>query len=453
MEFFNHFPSVVKDIFDAVKAHGGEAYIVGGYVRDEYLQIKGNKDVDVEVYKLEPQHLHIVLEKFGHVRQIGRSFSVFKIDELPEFDFALARKETKTGHTYQDFKMEYIIDTDFKAASLRRDLTINSILLDPYSGEFIDPYLGIEDLKHKVIRHIDEKTFKEDPLRILRVARMQAKLPDFKIDEETKKICQDMVEDLQYLSKERVYQEYTKILLSLQPSLGLTFLLEIGALLSPLDELIHTHQRLDFHPEGSVFHHTMLVVDLAALCKHQAKNQIGFMWSALLHDIGKLDVTTPEGKAPNHDLVGENKAYLFMQKLSCDKKLSTYVSLMVRCHMILMKASREKKMKAYPYLRVLKRLDKIVDIDDLALLCKCDKMGRARIDSSSIEKFDAYITKMKQDYGIIALSPLVTGKDLKALGYNPSVLFSKILDEAYEKQLLGKNKDAIIHYILKHYER
>ncbi|MFQ9923932.1 MAG: CCA tRNA nucleotidyltransferase [Beduini sp.] len=452
MEFFSHFSPIVKAVFDAIKHSGGDAYIVGGYVRDEWLKLKGNKDIDVEVYGLEPQHLHITLKKFGDTQQIGRSFSVFKLACLPNFDFALARKEKKTGDGHRDFVMEYLTDKNFKEACKRRDLTINSILLDPYSGELIDPNGGIQDLENKIIRLIDENTFKEDPLRVLRVARMQAKLPEFHIDPQTKQVCKEMTGQLIHLSKERIFQEYSKLLLSTQPSLGLSFLYEINALPKPLYLLAKTMQRADFHPEGNVFNHTLLVVDLAALCKDKAVDPLGFMWSALLHDIGKPAVTTDQGKAPNHDLIGEPLAYKFMYDLSGNKRLSTYVSLMVRCHMVLMNASRQG-MKPYPYLKVLKRLEGRVSIDDLALLCKCDKMGRARIDCQSIENFNAYIDKMKKNYGMIALPPLVSGQDLKDLGYLPNPAFSKILEDAYDKQLSGKDKQQLINYILSKYER
>lgn len=452
MEFFSHFPPLVKDVFDAIVEAGGRPYIVGGYVRDEWLKLKGNKDVDVEVYGLESQHLHIVLKKFGETKQIGRNFGVFKLEKLPDFDFALARKEKKIGETHQAFKMEYITNVDFKEACRRRDLTINSILLDPYSQQLIDPYLGLNDLKNKVIRIVDEKTFREDPLRLLRVARIQAKLPEFTIDEQTKKQCKEMKDYLIYLSKERIFQEYSKLLLSCQPSKGLSFLYEIEALPKEISRMAKTCQRLDFHPEGNVLNHTLLVVDLAALCKDKTSNPLAFMWSALLHDIGKPSVTTAQGKAPHHDIVGEPLAYQLMYDLSQNKSLATYVSLMVRCHMVLMNASRQGK-KAYPYLKVLKRLDGKVSIHDLALLCKCDKMGRARIDSLAIENFDAYLDDMKKNYGMIALPPLISGQDLKDLGYEPSQVFSKILEDAYDQQLLGKNKKQLINYILNKYER
>lgn len=359
MDFFSRFPTLVQDVFKAIKLSGGKAYVVGGYVRDELLQLNKNKDVDVEVFGLEPQLLQVILTQFGDTQQIGRTFGVFKLALLPEFDFALARMETKTGYLHQDFSIQYDLDMSFEEACKRRDLTINSILYDPDTDEYIDPYFGLKDLKNKIIRMVDQKTFKEDPLRVLRVARISALLPDFIIEEQTKKVCQEMASQLKYISKERVFSEYSKLLLSTQPSVGFKFLYEINALIPKLTELANTIQRVDFHPEGNVFNHTMLVIDLAALCKQKTAYPLGFMWAALLHDIGKPKVTTPQGKAPNHDLIGEQIAKQFIAHLTGNKHLGQYVSIMVRCHMVLMLASRNEQ-NSKTYLKVLRRLNNVV---------------------------------------------------------------------------------------------
>lgn len=451
-EFFSQHSPLVKEVFDAIHEASGSVYVVGGYVRDICLNIPTSHDVDVEVYGLTPIQLENVLNKFGKIELIGKQFGVYKLEVLPQFDFALARVETKSGKRHQSFDVYHDVHLSIDLATKRRDLTINAMLLDPYKNNIIDPFNGLEDIKKKIIQVVDEKSFKEDPLRVLRVARMQAKLPDFDISLETEKICKEMVEDLKHLSKERIYEEYTKILMASLPSSGFKFLLKIEALPQVLLDLKYTHQRSDFHPEGDVFIHTMLVVDLAALCKHKTRNKIGFMYSALLHDIGKPSVTTPEGKAPNHDLAGEKLAYQYMFDLSQNKQLSKYVSIMVRCHMALMNASR-KDQSGKVYLKVLRRLDGLIDVDDLILLCKCDKLGRSRLDAHSILVFDQYIHKMKEEYGTKAIVPFVTGNDLIECGYRPSDQFKKILEKAYDLQLSGYDKEALIEYIKKTYKR
>ena len=135
----------------------------------------------------------------------------------------------------------------------------------------------------------------------------------FKMDPDTKNLCQSIVEEggLDTLSTERIYTEYCKILMGLYPSQGLNFLRDIHGLPFYLQDLDTTHQRTDYHPEGSVWNHTMLVTDLAALCKHHTSEPLWFMWSALLHDIGKPLVTTPEGHAYGH---AEEGAALLMKR-------------------------------------------------------------------------------------------------------------------------------------------
>lgn len=452
MNFFDQREASVKEIFHAVKKAGGRAYIVGGFVRDHLLNIPQQQDIDIEIYGLDKNELYQLLKHYGHVDEIGKSFGVFKLKNLPQYDFALARTEVKTGPEHQSFNVSFDKTMDFKTACKRRDLTINSILYDPIQDEYIDVYSGIKDIHDGIIRMVNASTFSEDSLRVLRVARFVARFPNFRIDEETKKQCKLMVPSLTYLSKERVFHEYTHILMAELPSAGFQFLQEINALPEEIEALVHTHQRLDFHPEGSVFNHTMLVIDLAALCKDKTKKPEFFMWAALLHDIGKPAVTTPLGKAPNHDLVGQPIAYDFMLNLSNNKSLALYVSLMVRCHMALMVASRNGN-KPLPYLRILKRLEGAVDIDDLILLSKCDKLGRKRIDTASIEKFDIYINKMKEKYGMQPQKAIITGNHLIQLGYQPDARFKEILEDVYYEQLTGKTEKELIKYIVTKYPR
>lgn len=452
MHFFDSQEDVVFEIFKAL-SHHGQAYIVGGYVRDTLLKRPVSQDIDIEVYGMTLEELVAVLERFGDVLHIGKSFGVVKVTSLPHIDFALARVERKVGNKHQDFNVTFNKNMAIEEACRRRDLTINSILYDPLRNEYKDPNHGIEDLKHHILRCVDPTTFIEDPLRVLRVARFAGTFPDFKIDQETEKLCEQMVKDFVYLSKERIFNEYTRILMSDLPSQGFEFLKRIHGLPKEIEAMVTTHQRLDFHPEGSVFNHTMLVIDLAAECKHKVKEPMAFMWAALLHDIGKPSVTTPEGKAPAHDLKGEALSYHFMMDLSHHKQLSKYVSLMVRCHMVLMTESRRVQ-KAYPYLKVLSRFEKAgVPIEDLWMLSRCDKLGRKRIDHHSIEVFDAYIDKMKSLYGVKAPKPMITGKTLIDLGYKPDHRFKEILEKTYDKQLTGKMKEELVKYIIQNYPR
>lgn len=299
------FEGLEKQVLDSLSKKG-RIYLVGGIVRDYLLYHQVDyHDVDVEIYDLEIEEIDAILSKYGHVNRIGKSFGILKLDTLPHFDFAMPRKESKSGKTHREFDVTVCKNLDLKEACRRRDFTINAFMYDYKNDQILDFYNGKVDLQKGILKMIDEKTFQEDPLRILRLAQFMARF-EMKADKKTKEVCQRMVQkgELDYLSKERVLQEYNKLLLSIHPSIGLKFLLEIGAIIEPLETLVTCPQRLDFHPEGNVMNHTLLVVDLAALCRQKTSWPLAFMWSALLHDIGKPLVTTPEGKAPGHNESG-----------------------------------------------------------------------------------------------------------------------------------------------------
>ena len=182
------FPSLVKNIFKDIDENGGKVFLVGGIVRD--MLVYGNvdyHDVDIEVYGLTVQQLENILSEYGHVICIGKSFGILKLDNLPNYDFALPRTEIKVGKNHQDFKIKVDKDLDFKIAASRRDLTINALMYEIKTDKIHDYFHGIEDLNKRTLRMVNEKTFPEDPLRVLRLAQFASRL-DFCIEPKTKKI-------------------------------------------------------------------------------------------------------------------------------------------------------------------------------------------------------------------------------------------------------------------------
>lgn len=443
---FNLVP-LVKDIFKDIDKAGGRAFIVGGAVRDMLLYGHSGNDIDIEIYGLEVNELEKILNKYGHVNAIGKSFGILKLDQLPEYDFALPRTETKIGKTHQDFEIQVNHQLDLKTAAMRRDITINALMYEVKTGKIYDFFHGIDDLNKKTIRMVNKKTFIEDPLRVLRVAQFASRL-DFCIETKTKQKCKQMVKDglLENLSNERVFQEYNKLLLSNHPSVGLTFLKEIKALFPCLDILSSTMQRLDYHPEGDVWRHTLLVTDLAALCAHKTQNPLGFMWSALLHDIGKPSVTTSEGRAPGHNEAGVKIFNTELTGLIADKKLQKYIKTMIYYHMHLMNMVRNGA-KDYSYYKILKGIAGIVAIEDLILITKCDKLGRYKDEHENINNFSKVMNEKMKKLGTVALKPIVDGNDLKAMGIKQSSKYTEILNWAYDLQLRGHNKAAILKMI------
>ena len=174
-------------------------YQVGGCVRDGLLGIKSS-DIDwVAVGYSE--------DDFKDYERIGKDFPVFLNDNNEEI--ALARVERKSGHGYNDF-IANTSNVTLQEDLSRRDLTINSIAYDMEENIFIDPYEGIKDIEQKVLRHTSD-AFREDPLRVLRLARFQTKFKNFTINSKTKELVKSMKSELKYLQKDRVYKEVKKV--------------------------------------------------------------------------------------------------------------------------------------------------------------------------------------------------------------------------------------------------
>lgn len=445
------FLPIAKTIFDSILSHGGKVYIVGGSVRDSVLGIKGNHDIDVEVYHLSYEQLHQVLSEFGVVNTFGKSFAIMQLDCLPGYDFALPRREYKTGEKHQDFDIIVDPDLPIEKAILRRDLTMNALMYDYENDQIIDLCHGIEDLSSSVIRCVNKTTFVEDPLRVLRIAQFVARF-EMTVEEQTKILCQQMVQEgmLEHLSIERVYQEYCKILMSNRPSLGFEFLKEINALPPYLKALTTTQQRLDYHPEGDVFTHTMLVIDLAALSRDKVNEPLSFMWACLLHDIGKPQVTTVDGHAPRHNEAGV-EAFKEV-KIIQSKKQRQYIETMIMYHMHLMNMARNHS-KDIKYLRLLKNIEGKISLNDLIWISCCDKLGRGRVVYQQYIDFWSYINEKMEKLGTKAPIALIRGEDLINNGFVQDYRLKDILNEAYDLQLQGFDREKILRSLKKKYEQ
>ena len=176
-------------------------YLVGGCVRDEFLGIQSS-DFDIEVYDISINEFEKLMQKIN-AKGVGKSFFVYK---WKNFDIALPRIESKTGYGHRGFEVK--LTNDELEASKRRDFTMNALMKNIFTNEILDFWGGIEDIKNKIIRHIDDKTFIEDSLRVLRAMQFSSRFK-FKVAKETIKLCQKI--DLSDLSKERIYKEFEKM--------------------------------------------------------------------------------------------------------------------------------------------------------------------------------------------------------------------------------------------------
>lgn len=259
--------------------------LVGGAVRDSIRGIPSD-DLDYVVVNATPK----MMLDLGYT-EAGKDFPVFLHPETKD-EHALARIERSTGKSYQDFDAEWegvTLEDDL----MRRDLTINAMAQDQETGEIVDLFGGREDLENKILRHVSE-AFKEDPLRILRVARFASKMKDFTVAPETMSFMQEMVKDgmIDHLTAERVWKEWHRAMKSPEPHRFFEVLDETGAL-EILFPVIHkmkvVPQRADYHAEGDVFTHTMMVLKEATeLTKDMDEDRrLLIRMGALLHDVGK----------------------------------------------------------------------------------------------------------------------------------------------------------------------
>lgn len=193
-------------------------YLVGGCVRDAFLG-REIYDYDIEVYDIEPLKFNELMASIG-ASGVGKSYFIYK---YKNYDIGLPRSESKTGNSHKDFAVSYINDP--KIASLRRDFTINAMMMNIFNGEILDFHGGKKDLESKTLRHIDSEKFKEDPLRVLRGVQFSARL-GFGIADETLELMKTL--DLAHLSRDRINTELMKFFRAKYLEKGAYYLFELG---------------------------------------------------------------------------------------------------------------------------------------------------------------------------------------------------------------------------------
>ena len=256
-------PPPLLSIAEAVLAAGGEAYLVGGWVRDYLLGIPCG-DYDIEVYRLNMDQLQALLKVYGKPNLVGKAFGVLTMTiEGLTYDFSLPRLESKIGIGHKGFTIQSNPDLDFATASLRRDFTVNAMGIRLPGMELVDCHQGQRDLRERRLRHVSP-AFSEDPLRALRAIQFAARF-EMDIHPSTQKLCAE--QPLEDLPKERIFPEFRKLFLQSQrPSIGLEWLRRLGLLryFPELQALVGVPQEQEWHPEGDVWTHTLMVVDQAA---------------------------------------------------------------------------------------------------------------------------------------------------------------------------------------------
>lgn len=432
------------EIAKLVEEAGGRAYFVGGFVRDKLLGIAGN-DMDIEVHGLEPDVLYSILCKAGRPMAFGSSFGIYSLKGY-DIDIAMPRKEHATGRGHRDF--EVFVDPQIgpKEAARRRDFTVNAIMEDVLTGEILDPFGGKADLEAGVLRHVDDKSFPEDPLRVLRCAQFSARF-GFKAAPETVELCRNI--DLSVLSRERVEGELKKALLkSSKPSLFFNCLREMNQLsvwFPEAEKLIGIEQDPVYHPEGDVWVHTMEVLDRGAACREKTENPYGFMLLCLTHDFGKIVATEfVNGRihAYGHETLGQPIIEEFLTRITSEKSITEYVLNMVPLHM-------KPNMAAYSRTAVKKTnkmFDDAASALDLVYFSMSDKPVFSGSDAFTGDP--EFLFERLEVYKEIMARPWISGKDLVEAGLTPGKNFSEILEYAHKLRLADIEKASALKQVL-----
>ena len=364
-----------------------QIYMVGGAVRDTLLGLPV-QDHDWVVVGARPEDL--IAQGF---LPVGRDFPVFLHPQTRE-EYALARTERNSAPGYRGFVVHAEPDVTLEQDLGRRDLTINSIAVsarthwtssgfDPDFTAIIDPYGGQRDLRHKVLRHVTD-AFREDPVRILRLARFAARFPDFSVAPETLAMMQDMVAhgEVDALVPERVWQELARGLMEDKPSRMFEVLRDCGALQKLLPEVARlwgVPQRAEYHPEIDTGIHLMMVLDMAA----KLDSPLPVRFACLTHDLGKG--TTPADVLPRHIGHEERSARLLKgvcQRLRVPVECREIADVVAREHGNI---HRSADLSAPAVVRLLERCDafrKPQRFADILLACECDARGRLGLEQS-----------------------------------------------------------------------
>lgn len=439
-------PNKIIKLAEIIRAEGGRAMLVGGCVRDELMGIEP-KDFDVEVYGVEPAKLREILNEFGRVDAVGESFTVYKIGL--DLDVSLPRRERKTGRGHRGFTVEGDPQMSFAEAARRRDFTVNAMMKDVLTGEIVDIYDGRTDLQNKILRVVSDETFAEDSLRVLRAAQFAARF-GFEIEPRTAEVCRSI--DLNDLPKERIWSEFEKLLMkSEKPSIGLRYFYDLGVcrqLFPEMQSLVGVPQEPEWHPEGDVDVHTLMVVDEARkiIADLPYAKQITVMLAALCHDFGKPATTKffdGRWRAHGHEEAGVEPTISFLDRLGIftleGYDVRQQIVQIVRYHLLPSMFYRSP-----PGDGAFRRLARKLEPDLLYRVSKADSLGRnpdwlppeKRKTAQSQEWFIEQIHRL--DIKKAAPEPILMGRHLIELGLKPSKQFKEILEAVYEQQLDGK---------------
>ena len=423
----------------AIREAGGRALCVGGFVRDRLLE-RASEDLDLEVFGIPEDQLPALLTTLGRVEPVGQAFPVYKLGHI---DVALPRRESKSGRGHKGFIVQGDHTMAFADAARRRDFTINAIGWDPLTDEYLDPFDGRADLARRLLRVVDPATFGDDSLRVLRALQFAARF-ELTIDADTAAICRAI--PLDDLPAERIWGEFEKLLLkALRPSIGFALARELGVIEQILPEMVPLYdcpQDAEWHPEGDVWTHTLMVIDEARKRNDDLDRPrlATLMLSAVCHDLGKPATTAMiDGRvrSPGHEAAGVPLATAILERLN----LNTLDNFDVRTQVLGITAEHLRPSAFYKQKDTVtdgafRRLAQKVNLELLVRFDRADCHGRAgTFDCSAMDWFIERARTLGVEHK--PPSPILLGRHLLALGVSPGPRMGKILRAVYELQLDG----------------
>ena len=417
-----------------------ESYLVGGFVRDLIIGIKG-KDIDIMTIG-DPFDLVDNLSKLKGFSKVSfyKNYGTASI-KCNDYDleFVGARKESYSSESRNPIVTSGLFDDDMN----RRDFTINAICisLNKDYGNIIDKFYGIEDIKNKIIRTCDEpiKTFSDDPLRMIRAIRFASQL-DFDIEEKTFESIIQNAQRIEIISKERISNELNKIILSKKPSYGFKLLYSSGLLKIIFPEMNNLQgvEKVNKHSHKDNFYHTLEVLDNIS----QISNSLWLRWAAVLHDIAKPQTKRYSEKVGwtfhgHEDLGSKLVPKIFKRlRLPLDEKMK-YVSKLVKLHLRPISLVKDHITDS-----AIRRLlyEAGDDIDDLMKLCRAD------ITTKNPEKAKRYL----KNFDIVEKKMKTVEESDKVKNFQPPISGQEIIDIFAIKpsKMIGELKNEIKNQIL-----
>ena len=428
--------AVAVEIIGKLQEEGHVAYLAGGCVRD-MLRGEIPKDYDIATSAIPEQITSI----FSKTREVGVHFGVvIVIKDNQAFDVATFRNDG----SYKDGRHpEDVTFSNPEEDTARRDFTINGIFFDPISQKHIDFVDGRSDIEKKVVRAIGDPDlrFQEDHLRLLRAVRFAARF-NYEIEEKTWKSIKLNASGISKISKERVRDELTKILLNENRVLGFDLLVDSGLMVHIIPEILQLRgceQPPQFHPEGDVFVHTRLMLSLL-----KDNPSIELVLSVLLHDIGKpatysFDEAAGRIRFNGHDKLGAEMSNQILRGLKFSNSIIEDVVQMVARHMTFKDVQKMRQSK-------LKRFMSRSTFSDEKELHRVDCLGSW----GGLDNYDFLNEKIIEFANEpIIPAPLLTGKDLIELGWNPGPSLGETLNSIQDLQLEGtlNSKEEALEWV------